>query len=567
MGVRAGFWAVCVSVGACFGCDGFGQSSSEAKDLTVPQPGPEEALGWKYVSASKGGIVQVPDGAWLEVPPGALSHDTRIVIRIPNPPSGSFRTYQLEPAGTKFAKPVTLHIPYADHPSGREPVFTVLQGSETNPTVSATSELTNWQWADVVARDEDANVLSVGLSHFSFVFAINGVDDDAYLVLDLPWKYLHPGDVLVTLTTLALSDGPDWRPGHVGILSKVEGGKLAQSSMIEATPDTVRQSPVHKINNLSNDGHLYLGARQPPGPPLALTERQLMLGFLQQQLGKKYSVVGSGLFDEDTWSCVGLAEGAYDFIDRGVLSGWRQATAAAPRELFAGTRPVTAIAERPEQPIQIPIYGVVVDPGSAIVMRSLRGHYQRTKLYTVAMPDSGKPEGATLTGDAATGYVFSWTPTLEQACDTTPGKPPCTPYAIPFELTAYPDGLLTPWFGGPVKITETLFVDVTGASRAFDLNPVQPLGTHQTTVSIQLPDDAIVKRTVFRDEATLAAPSMTPFTDHVMTVKYDGVNPQSPNVVNLVLEIKNTSNKVVAEPTKKLRYIVDYVHDHWRNDG
>jgi len=566
MGIRSGVWAACILSSACAGCDGFGESRSTASDLTQPTPGPEEALGWKYVSASKGGTVEVPDGAWLEVPPGALPHDERIVIRIPNPPSGAFRTYKLEPEGLTFAQPVTLHIPYSDHPSGREPVFTVYQGSEANPLSSSASEQTNWQPADVIARDEEANVLSVGLSHFSFLWGVNGIDNDAYLVLDLPWKYLHPGDVLVTLTTLQLSDGPDWRPGHVGVLSKVEGGKLTQSKMIEATPPSVRESPVSKINNLNTDGHLYLGARRPPGPPLSLTDRTQMIGFLKQQLGKPYSLVGSGLVDVDSWSCVGLAEGALDFVDRGVLSGWRQATTAAPRELFSSTRPVTSISERVEQPIDIPIYGVVVDPNSAIVLRSLRGHYQRTTLYSISLPDAGKPEGATLKGSAKEGYTFSWTPKLEQACDTTPGSPPCAPYAIPFELTAYPDGLLTAFFGGPVKITETLFVDVTGASRTFDISPVQPLGTHQTSVQIQLPDDAIVKRTVFRDEATLAAPSMTPFTDHVMTVKYDGVNPQDPSFVNLVLEIKNTSNKQVNEPPKKLRYFVDYVHDHWRND-
>lgn len=78
--------------------------------------GPANEPGTATITAASGGSIELPGGPTLQIPPGALSSDTVISIRKASvaPPPGALGTaYELGPAGTTFAQPVTVTLPLA----------------------------------------------------------------------------------------------------------------------------------------------------------------------------------------------------------------------------------------------------------------------------------------------------------------------------------------------------------------------------------------------------------------------------------------------------------------------
>lgn len=76
---------------------------------TSPQEEPEREL--NLIVAALGGKIVMSDGASITIPAGALSQDTKLeILKVENGEVTDL--YELKPMGLKFAKPVTLEIPY-----------------------------------------------------------------------------------------------------------------------------------------------------------------------------------------------------------------------------------------------------------------------------------------------------------------------------------------------------------------------------------------------------------------------------------------------------------------------
>lgn len=523
----------------------------------IPQPAADEAMGFKCISAAAGGTVESPDGAWLEVPPGALSQDTLITVKIRNPPAQYERVYHLEPSGLTFSKPVRLHAPYPDLPSGREPNIRVFQSSGLHPPVNVGSEISNWQHATVVARDEAANILTVELQHFTFIYYFVQVDEDAYLVVDLPGRYLQAGDIVATLTFRDPTEGPNWDPGHVGMIDEIVKDSDTALVIESSPPEGVQKNGLDAFK--TDYGHLYLGARRPGGEPLSTAERLTVLTYASAQFGKGYNVIGEGNFNADTFNCVGLVEASYDAAGRGMLPWRAEATAITPLEMFRASRPIDTIAARAGTQVRIPVYGVTLDSRTPSFLKTLRGFYQRGANYTIDA--TSKPAESTFAGSPYSGYTFEWKPTLDDGCvlrsDTDQCPPSGEPHLLTLRMRATPSvtALGARVQLDPVEVQSTLTVNVPHVSRIFTISPVAPASSRQTTVFVKLPDDAELHETSLRDEATKEAPSSTPFPNHRLVVQDLG---RVPGGARLRVTVHNDGLETATDAPLTLRYLVDY---------
>lgn len=579
-------WLTALAVFACgpivlqvLGCSDltFDNSESDSFDRPGQTPpsltSPEEALGWKRINAAQGGTVEIPDGAWLEVPPNALPHDMIITVRIPNPPSKADHTYVLEPAGTEFLRQVILHIPYPVMDDGRLPLHTVFQASELNPIVSGPSEQIDWAYADIVGDDEANHVLSVGLDHFSAVNAFFNIDKNAYIVLDFPWETYAPGDAVFALTEVKLAvttpDGPTWSPGHVGTLSVITPDDEMATFAIEATsPASSTAKGVHQIYAKGVKGsssHLFMGVRRPPGG-LTDDERKRMLVWLYKQVGKGYNIVTR--WDYESYSCVGLAETALDQVGKGVLSAYTETMFATPLEMFHGTVPVSEVYVRPGETIEFPVYGVVVDPESPILGRSMRGWYTRDLdrdnklLYTITA--SNRPEGATWE-QQLNGYKFRWTPTYKDSCKSTSE---CEPRVIELELTTYENGLLAPILG-QTKVRQKLLVNTTGASMMFSIPPLKE-GENGWYISRSIPKKATPHGVhVFLEDTDQELANGVPIqlspgvTLGVTFAQTSDVTDANGGLIySGHVQVQNDTGQELPSPGT-LRLFVDYSIEHW----
>lgn len=81
--------------------------------LLLPTPGPQEEpeRELNLIVATLGGKIVMSDGASITIPAGALSQDTKLeILKVENGEVTDL--YELKPTGLKFAKPVTIEIPY-----------------------------------------------------------------------------------------------------------------------------------------------------------------------------------------------------------------------------------------------------------------------------------------------------------------------------------------------------------------------------------------------------------------------------------------------------------------------
>lgn len=380
------------------------------------------------IPASSGGTLSLSDGASLSIPPGALAQDTMVTLTKPTAqtPASEVQTFFLSPEGLTLERPAELTIQFV--PRSSEPGMTQISiyiSSQLNPTVTVPgSESCNWQLGEVVARDDENHTITLRLSHFSTLVAAVHVDENAYIVMDIPGKYLKSGDLLFALTNLSpWADGPNWAPGHVGIYtgtrSRPPGNGNDGSSIIESTTsDEPGRGGVrrHALQRFKTDcGHLYMGARRASGGAISDSERDAMMSWLYAQLGKGYSYIGSGRISEGSFSCVGLAECMLDQIDRGTVTD-SLSIATAPLEMFRRTVPVNSIIEDPGVRIEIPVYGVLVHPQSPYFGMTFRGWYTKSRNdISYSITASGLPEGATFAASGWGDYKFVWTPQARHA--------------------------------------------------------------------------------------------------------------------------------------------------------
>ncbi len=555
-----------LSVTACAALTDATSGSPGPGSADAPQVRPGEAVGWKYISASSGGVVQIPDGAFLEVPPGALDKDTVISVFVPSPLLGN-GFYRLEPTGTKFNKPVVLHAPLKKNAKGQWPVFSAFHSSPLNPLLTGGREHTNWKPAEVVGFDEKTGFAEIALEHFTFVYVLRAIHELGHLVIDMPFQYLEAGDVLFTLTD---GDGsakkPAWWPGHVGVLRSLPDGP-GESFVMESTPPNGVQ--LGNATGFKTDfGHLYLGPRRPNGPMLTTAERTAVVNYVISMNGRPYNLIGEGNINTSSFSCVGLSEASYDTINRGVVGKLAEAAALTPYEMYSAMKPVNELWARVDQPIDIPIYGVTVDSRSPYIFNSHRGWFQKNVNYTITA--EGLPEGATLEGSPTSGYRFRWTPKVEDGCvssseagKTCPDKP-TRDYAIKLRMHGAPRatylgaGVALPEF----DIEETLTIHIDTNQRTFDLRAANPGSKSTVSVSLELPPNRKVFGQPLRDEATKEAVGTTwsPYPGHTATIVS---NRCDTTWCSVQIEIRNDSATPYTGPLKRYRYTADYLRNRY----
>lgn len=510
--------------------------------------------------------MQIPNGATLEVPAGALEKDTQISVYVPSPLLGN-GFYRLEPTGTKFNKPVILHAPLKKNTKGKWPVFSAFHSSPLNPLLTGGREHTNWQPAEVVGFDETTGRAQIALEHFTFVYVFNSIDQLGYLVLDMPFDYLEAGDVMFTLTDGDGTNGkPAWWPGHVAVLRQLPSGP-GQSFVMESTPPNGVQ--LGNATGFKTDfGHLYLGPRRPQGAALTTAERTGIVNYVISMNGKPYNLIGEGNVNTDSFSCVGLSEASYDSINRGMVSKLAEAAALTPVEMYREMRPVNELWARVEQPIDVPIYGITVDTRSPYIFNSIRGWYQKNVNYTITAENL--PEGATFDGSPTSGYHFRWTPKREDGCEsstdavkTCPDKP-TRDYVIKLRMHGTPNAT---YLGAKVAlpefdVDETLTIHIDANQRLFDLRPANPFSKTTLSASVELPPGRTVFNRLFREEATKAAmpDSFSPYPGHTATVVKSSCDA---SWCTIQIEVRNETADLYTGPTKRYRFTADYLRDRY----
>jgi formylglycine-generating enzyme required for sulfatase activity len=372
------------------------------------------------VDADTGGTLQVGDNM-LAIPPGALTQDT--VVTIGEPEDGptlsenGIAFISLKPSGLTLNRPATLTITYQDSAAFDEGFLEAITFNE------ATGE---WEYVPIVAHDQVANILSVTTDHFSLW--LYHTDEPLYLVLEIPGKFLSPGDILYTLTSEPPDCKNDWFPGHVGIYSDTVGATLTDNGNARIVESTqfddhfvegcsplisggVRYDTLANFIDPPDWCHLYMGARSIV--TATAEDRQEARNYAVSQEGKGYTLVGEGEDGgwspkgESCFSCVGLAEAAYEHADNlterdlNILSGWQEWPFIIPMEQFRTTTPVDEITVEVGEYIIIPVKGVVKVPTGWLSP----DYYQ----YGGTLDIANRPDRSTFVGGA-----FAWTPAITQ---------------------------------------------------------------------------------------------------------------------------------------------------------
>ncbi len=156
--VRFAAAGLLLALGACGG----GGDGSGGGVTPPPPPPPQTGIG------PAGGTVLGPNGAKVEIPPGALATNTEIKVELssagaPALPSGfsAFgQMFAFTPHGTTFAVPVTVTLPFnlASKPAGSTPAL-----YKTNAQN---------QWEHVATATFKADSLSAKITSFSFEVAV-----------------------------------------------------------------------------------------------------------------------------------------------------------------------------------------------------------------------------------------------------------------------------------------------------------------------------------------------------------------------------------------------------------
>lgn len=164
------------------------------------------------VTAAEGGVIALPDGFQLAIPPGALAEDAEVTVeRVPVNTGGSSiysQEYRLEPSGLVFQVPAYIMIPYDEEP--------VLAKSISEDRLVV---FLDYEPVAESAVDELNDAVVAPITHFSTARVEEADDDDTSSALIpmnevpttqrayLPFRYLgRPPDLCPGDPTAAFDD-------------------------------------------------------------------------------------------------------------------------------------------------------------------------------------------------------------------------------------------------------------------------------------------------------------------------------------------------------------------------
>ncbi len=434
-----------------------------------------------YIDAATGGRVNLTGlaaGAVLTIPPGAMPASGEISAVATAGPAAGTIYLRFEPEGLEFLQPVQLTMPIATATKDSDienlvalfkfvlsPAELVNSGSELN-ALTLMSEVAAWS----------SETISGELQHLRQVVVMSW--QASYLVVDIPGKYLRPGDGLFVMSGDNTGYQFRWLPGHVGMVSYANPDS-AVTTVVESTiggtvGDGVQTNPLLRFKRTG--GHLYLGARRPPGSILNDDARESTLLEARSHLGAPYAYLGG---DFGGYNCTGLLEGGWDSIGRGVMG--TKYRFMFPTEMYNATVPVSEIEVRVGEEVRIPVYPVVVAASSinpALPSHFLAGNHTTATVNAVVLPD-----GATWAVDNNIPYhphVLTWTPT-ETDSDST--------VTVTFVMQGVAATALGPDL--PYTRVQSLTFTVLGKSGEIDVYPVaRGLTGNTINLHFQLPPGA-----------------------------------------------------------------------------
>jgi len=427
------------------------------------------------LKASTGGVLTLPDGATLNIPPGVLPSDTVVTFsylnedrnptyydpEIINPGDDNERYYEITPS-IKLNGTATITFPYPYDSELPDIPPVVLDSSDFYTPYNSSGELCKWNEPDLIDFDPDNKTCIIEVSHFSGFQIIQG-HEPAYLVVDIPGKFLKPGDILITLTG-GSSKRYNWIPGHVGLFcgrkyfasnevvladgGEVVPGEKGKPDIVEAVQRGVGNGSLELFRTGFTDDHIYLGAFRPPSK-ITLTDddREKIVSMALKLRGSPYSLLGDGsnflrtlvpfsfgiVYNKSGYSCVGLVDAIYNVVGKNLISWWdRHIIAVTPKDMYEETIPVSEITVKPGDKIDIPIYGVILDPSTGWVMFNARRIYTKNtptvkkmdvqNYYDINVGGGIIPEGCTFESQYTKPHppnefgavTMHWTPTEKQ---------------------------------------------------------------------------------------------------------------------------------------------------------
>jgi len=546
----------------------FFSCTKEGNDTATPPSGsvPDGMIGSTIVIDALGGEIAVPSqngSVSLTIPPGALTSPTEITVFTPEQTSLNDIRLGFEPDGLEFLEPVRLNFSLSQELFTTYALTGLWNVSELNELVDRGSEEHRWDQLDNIEIDPSGQSISGEMDHFSTGLVLLGVQRVAYMVIDLPGKYLRPGDGLFVMS--GNSDFEyDWVPGHVGIVNSVNPDDGTLDGNLEVLESTLNGGVSEDINGVQlnpflrfkrTSQHVYMGARRPTEPWMTFsdTERESAVEFARNKLGWLYGYLGG--IDPNRWTCSELVEAAWDAADRGVFG--LGDFFPSPVEMFEKTNYISEITVKVGEEVKIPIYPVVIDKSSNTVTS--------TGFYIAGNPAANAtmllvgdtPEGSTWTVENTHVYrarVFTWTPKASDAGTTV---------TVNFQMTGSVD--LNIGYSESYNINKHIDIHVRGDRTKITVNPVQmgqtgTLYTHFFPVPIGAElgpnsQDHLI------DSATGAYPVNPIFPDQVLD-SYDEVwlNPTTMTHYGVRFHISRLDNPFDPPPegSKAWYYSIDY---------
>lgn len=435
---------------------------------------PDGMIGSSAVIDASGGEIAVPSqngSISLSIPPGALTSPTEITVFTPEEASLNDIRLGFEPDGLEFLKPVSLNVSLSQELFTTHALTSLWNVSELNDLVDVGSEKHRWKHLDNIEISPSGESISGEMDHFSTGLVLLGIQRVAYMIIDLPGKYLRPGDGLFVMSAGDAPTRYHWVPGHVGIVNSVNpndgttnGGLMVLESTISGgiseNVNGVQTNPMFRFKVTA--GHLYMGARRPTEPWITFsdTERQATVTFARSKLGDAYGYLGG--INPFGWTCSELVEAAWDEAERGVfgLSDFFP----SPVEMYEKTNYISEITVSVGDEVKIPVYPVVIDKSSDVIYST--GFYRAgNPAANATMLVGGTPDGSGWAVDLTHGYharTFTWTPKASDAGTTV---------TLNFEMIGSVD--LDVGYSKSYTINKSLDIHVSGAHTKINISPVQ----------------------------------------------------------------------------------------------
>jgi len=536
---------------------------------------PEGMTGSSVVIGAAGGEVAIAAQTGsinLLIPPGALSSPTAITIYTPQKNTDNIIRLGFEPDGLEFQKPVRLKVSLSQDLFTTHALTNLLYVSENNELIDAGSEQHRWKRLENIEIDPSGESIFGEMEHFSTGLVLLGIQRTAYMVIDLPGKYLRPGDGLFVMSAGSANYKYHWVPGHVAIVNSVhpdDGTRDGNLDVLESTLDGglfedrngVQLNPFLRFKRTA--GHLYMGARRPTKSAALFkdAERLSAVEFARDKLGSLYGYLGG--IDPSRWTCSELVEAAWDAAGHGVFVFGKDFF-PSPVEMFEKTNYISEITVKVGEEVKIPVYPVVIDKSSDVIYSA--GFYLAGKpAVDATMLVRDTPEGSGWTVDNTHVYkarTFTWTPKASDAGKTV---------TLNFEMSG--SVKLDVGYSVNYNIKKHLDIHVRGASTEIEITPVQKGSDGLTyTYHFPVPQGAIIgpnSQDHLIDKATGLYPVNPVFTDQVLDKFEEGwLNETTKTHYGMRLHIKRLDPPFDPAPTGSHTWIysIDYKTPYYTGD-